>query len=154
MQTRLGLLSKTPVQNGLSSAVKNPVKSELFIGRREAQLGKAVGLTQFGVNHVTLEPGAVSSLRHWHEGEDEFVFALEGRLTLIDGNGGHDLAAGDFAGFPAGIANAHHLANRSGAPAAFLAVGLRKVGIETIHYPDNFADPVKVERDESGNRRG
>ena len=30
-------------------------------------------LTQFGANLVILQPGALSSLRHWHLNEDEFV---------------------------------------------------------------------------------
>lgn len=78
------------------------IKPELFVGTHEWQLGKAVGLSQFGVNQLTLEPGAISALRHWHEGEDEFVYVLSGILTVIDDNGEHELRAGAFAGFPAG----------------------------------------------------
>jgi uncharacterized cupin superfamily protein len=127
-------------------------RPEWFLGRREAKLGQLAGLSQFGVNYVTLEPGARSALRHWHEQEDEFVYLLSGELTLIDENGEHPMTAGTFVGFPAGAPNAHHLANLSSAPASYLAIGTRKVGVETIHYPDDFPKPRTVERDASGQR--
>ena len=52
-------------------------------------MAKAVDISQFGVNHVTLEPGSISALRHWHEAEDEFVYVLSGRLVLVDDLGEH-----------------------------------------------------------------
>ncbi len=121
----------------------------------ERQLGKFAGLTQFGVNHLTLESGARSARRHWHEGEDEFAYVLSGTVVLIDDNGEHELTAGSFAGFPAGVANGHHLVNRSAAPAQVLVVGTRKVGEEKVHYPDAAdAGPFTIRRDEKGNRVG
>ena len=45
-------------------------------------LGDAFGLTQFGVNLETLQPGAQSALRHWHALSDEFVHILSGELAL------------------------------------------------------------------------
>ena len=36
-----------------------------IVGRERKRLGNAVGLNQFGVNLVTLKPGAWSSQRHW-----------------------------------------------------------------------------------------
>jgi uncharacterized cupin superfamily protein len=152
MKTELLHISEVAVTTGVPAAVANPIKPERFAGKAEAQLGRAVGLTQFGVNQLTLAPGAMSSLRHWHEGEDEFVYVLAGELTLVDDNGAHDLRAGSFAGFPAGRANAHHLENRSTAPAIFLVVGTRKVGAETIHYPDDALGAVTLRRDASGAR--
>ena len=71
------------------------------------------------------------------------MFVLAGTLTLIDDNGEHVLEAGGFVGFPAGEANAHHLMNKSSAPATFIAVGSRKPGEETIHYPDDRPNPVR-----------
>ena len=147
METRVGHLDVTPASPVLAS-----MKPELFEGTREAALGKAVGLTQFGVNHVTLQPGSISALRHWHECEDEFVLVLSGELTLVDDNGDHMLGPGAFAGFPAGSVNAHHFVNRSTAPATFLAVGLRKVGREVVHYPDDAPDAVTILRDDRGDR--
>ena len=45
-----------------------------FEGRFKRALTERLGLTQFGVNLTTLEPGAQSSHRHWHAKEDEFVY--------------------------------------------------------------------------------
>lgn len=88
-------------------------------------LGAAAGLTQFGVNLVTLEPGVWSSQRHWHEREDEFVYVLDGELVLVTDAGEEILRAGDCAGFKAGVRDGHVLQNRSDKPVRFLVVGSR-----------------------------
>jgi uncharacterized cupin superfamily protein len=118
----------------------------------ERRLARLLGITQFGVNHVLLEPGAYSALRHWHEQEDEFVYVLSGELVLIDESGEHRLAEGMFAAFPAGEANAHHLANRSSASASFLSIGTRHRGEEVIHYPDDVLGRSILLRDQKGDR--
>src|SRR5262249_42225031 len=104
-------------------------------GREKAALGNVAGLTQFGVNITRLKPGAASALRHWHEQEDEFIYMLEGELTLIEDGGETLLKPGDAAGFKAGVANGHHLVNKSGRDAVFLEVGTRSAD-ERGHYPD------------------
>lgn len=144
METRASHLADVPVVTGSPSLGRIlPVRAAAFEGRHEARLARLVGLSQFGVNHVTLDPGAMSALRHWHEAEDEFVYVLNGQVTLIDENGEHTLMEGSFAGFPAGVANAHHLVNRSAAPATYLVVGSRRPGEETIHYPDDGIGPIR-----------
>jgi uncharacterized cupin superfamily protein len=50
-------------------------------GRSRKRLGRAAGLTQFGMNVCTLKPGAASSQRHWHENEDELVYVLDGEVV-------------------------------------------------------------------------
>ena len=104
-------------------------------GRVGVRLGAAAGLDQFGVNLVTLPPGAWSSQRHWHEKEDEFVYVLDGELVLVEDEGETLLKAGDAAGFKAGTRNGHHLINRSGRDATFLAVGSR-IGEDFGEYAD------------------
>jgi len=104
-------------------------------GREKRALGDAVGLTQFGVNLVTLRPGAWSSQRHWHEKEDEFVYVLEGEITLVTDEGETVLKPGMAAGFPAGKPNGHHLINRTDKPARYLEVGTRSPA-EVAHYSD------------------
>ena len=59
-----------------------------------------------------LEPGAWSSQRHWHEGEDELLVMLEGEAVLVEDDGETVLRAGDIAAWPKGVANGHHLVNR------------------------------------------
>jgi uncharacterized cupin superfamily protein len=117
-------------------------------GREKAALGDVVGLTQFGVNLTRLKPGAASALRHWHEAEDEFVYVLEGEIMLIEDGGTTVLQRGDAAGFKAGVANGHHLVNKSQCDAVYLEVGTRAKR-ERAHYPD--VDLI-LDRDESGFR--
>src|SRR5262245_60332036 len=104
-------------------------------GREKSALGDLVGLTQFGVNLTRIKPGAASALRHWHENEDEFVYMLEGELVLIEDEGETVLRPGDAAGFKAGVANGHHLVNRTQKDAVYLEIGTRAPA-ERAHYPD------------------
>src|SRR5438067_13560333 len=94
-------------------------------GREKVALGNVAGLTQFGVNLTRLKPGAASALRHWHEAEDEFVYVLEGEIMLIEDGGTTVLQRGDAAGFKAGVANGHHLVNKSQCDAVYLEAGTR-----------------------------
>ena len=103
--------------------------------RIKRTLGDPVGLTQFGVNLTTLNPGAWSAQRHWHSHEDEFIYVLEGELTLVTDGGRQILTAGMAAGFPAGVADGHHLVNESDAPAVYLEVGSRSPA-DRVVYPD------------------
>ena len=104
-------------------------------GREKTALGDVAGLTQFGVNLTRLKPGAASALRHWHEAEDELVYVLDGELTLIEAGGATVLQPGDAAGFKAGVANGHHLINKSQRDAVYLEIGTR-ANCERAHYPD------------------
>jgi uncharacterized cupin superfamily protein len=104
-------------------------------GREKRALGDALELTQFGVNLVTLAPGSWSSQRHWHANEDEFVYVLEGEVTLVIDQGEKTLGPGMAAGFPAGNVNGHHLINRSDKPALYLEIGTR-AETEEAQYSD------------------
>jgi len=104
--------------------------------RKRWKLGDAAGLTQFGVNLMRLPPGSWTSQRHWHTAEDEFVWVVEGEVVLVTDEGEQTLRAGDCAGFPAGVANGHHIQNRSGAEAVLLEVGSRKPDEDGCDYPD------------------
>jgi len=121
----------------------HPFGKELA-GRLKCKLGDAVGISQFGVNLVTLEPGAWSSQRHWHQKEDEFVYILSGEATLVTDDGEQTLGPGMFAGFPAGEANAHRLANNTDTPVVLLEVGSR-VPDERADYADIDMKAHKVE---------
>ena len=104
--------------------------------RRRWRLGDAVGLDQFGVNLLRLPDGAWSSQRHWHEGEDEFVWVVSGEVVLVEDEGETVLRAGDCAGFKAGVANGHRIENRSGGEAVLLEVGTRTAETDACDYPD------------------
>ena len=125
-------LAKVPVKTG--SVYPSPY-AEMMAGRSSLRLGDAGGLTQFGVNLVTLEPGALASLRHWHLKEDEFAIVLEGELFLIENDGETPMRPGDCAAWKAGVANGHHFVNRSDQPARFLVIG-SKIADEVASYSD------------------
>jgi uncharacterized cupin superfamily protein len=93
--------------------------------RTRRRLGDAGGLSDFGVNFMTLPPGGWSTQRHWHSHEDEFVYVLQGELTLVEDDGETALVAGDCAAFRKGTGNGHHLQNRSATLAVYLEVGSR-----------------------------
>jgi uncharacterized cupin superfamily protein len=92
-------------------------------GRWYRRLAPATGLSEFGVSHVTLKPGAWSSQRHWHDGEDEFLVMLSGEAVLVEDDGRTLLRAGDCAAWPKGSTNGHHLCNESDSDCAFIVVG-------------------------------
>ncbi|RED48607.1 cupin domain-containing protein [Aestuariispira insulae] len=104
-------------------------------GRIKQKLGNALGLSQFGVNLVTLKPGGGSSQRHWHETEDEFIYIVQGTATLITDEGEQELTAGMFAGFPAGVPDGHNLVNKGVMDVVYLEVGTRTLN-DKVTYPD------------------
>lgn len=105
-------------------------------GRVIQPLGDVFGLSNLGVNLVSLAPGAVSALRHAHARQDEFVYVLAGEPTLVTDDGDTVLRPGMCAGFRAGTGDAHMLANRSGQHCVYLVVGDRTPG-DTVSYPDD-----------------
>lgn len=126
-------ISAVPLRTG--SIYPPPYDAEVA-GRTSQRLGDAGGLTQFGANLVHLEPGAKSSMRHWHEAEDEFVMVTAGVVAMVTDAGETEMQPGDCAAFPAGRADGHHFINRTERPASFLVVGSRAPR-EVAHYPDH-----------------
>ena len=102
--------------------------------REKRALGNELGLTHFTK-------------------QDEFVWVLEGELTLVTDAGEQTLRPGMAAGFAAGAADGHHLVNRTDRPALYLEVGDRTPGDE-VHYPDVdlFVDANRVGWHKNGDR--
>jgi uncharacterized cupin superfamily protein len=130
MTKRIDLAALTPVVGTLYP----PPFDVPCRARERTKLGDAAGLTQFGVNLLRLPPGAWSSQRHWHTGEDEFVYVLAGEVVLVTDGGDEVLRAGDAAGFPANDLDGHCLQNRSDRDATVLEVGTRMKG-SVAYYP-------------------
>ncbi|MES2999769.1 MAG: cupin domain-containing protein [Pseudomonadota bacterium] len=112
--------------------------------RRKRQLGDRFGLKNFGVNLTTIDAGGVSSLRHAHTVQDEFIYVVEGELVLRTDEGETLLRSGMCAGFAAGTGNAHQLVNRGTSPATYLEIGDRTPGDEGT-YPDDDLKAVMVD---------
>ncbi|WP_310476574.1 cupin domain-containing protein [Sandarakinorhabdus sp.] len=134
-----------PVNRG--SNYLPPYQSQV-LARTWQAVAAAGGLTQFGANLVTLAAGSWSSQRHWHSHEDEMVVMLAGEAVLVEENGETLMKPGDIATFPAGVANGHHLQNRSALPCQFLAIGTDRIEIDECHYPD-----IDMHLDPAGFRR-
>jgi uncharacterized cupin superfamily protein len=117
-------------------------------GRARKRIGRAAGLTQFGVNVCTLQPGAATSQRHWHENEDELVYVLQGEVVLCEDGGETVLKAGEAAAWKAGVPNGHCLVNRSDRDAIIIEIGTR-APTQRSYYSD--IDMMAV-RDEAGAR--
>jgi uncharacterized cupin superfamily protein len=113
-------LSAVPAQTG--STYPRPFDA-LCRGQSCQRLARNAGLTLFGVNLTVIEQGAWSSQRHWHSHEDEFVWVLDGELTLVTDAGEEILRAGDCAAFRHGDRDGHHLVNKSSRPARVLEIG-------------------------------
>ena len=92
------------------------------------------GLTNFGVNHTKLAPGAVTALRHHHSRQDEFIYVVSGTPTLVTETEERLLEPGMCVGFKAGDPNSHHFVNKSAQEVILLEVGDRTAG-DSVTYP-------------------
>ena len=126
--------SDVPVRSR-PSVYPEPFASRMA-GREKRALGDVFGLTNFGVNLTRLAPGAVSSLRHAHSRQDEFIYVLQGQPTLHTDEGRTRLFPGMCAGFKAGTGNGHCLINETNEDVVCLIVGDRTPGDEGS-YPDD-----------------
>ena len=124
----------TDVEAIRGQSVYPPPFAQQVAGRTKHRLGDVFGLTSFGVNLTTLEPGAVSALYHAHGVQDEFVFVLEGRATIIAGDAQYEAGPGDCIGFKGGTGLAHQLVNRTNAPLSYIEIGDRLPG-DSVEYP-------------------
>jgi len=118
-----------------------PYKSRVA-GRHKRRLGDHAGLKNFGVNLTRLDPGAESSMRHCHTKQDEFIYVLEGEVTLVTDAGRQKLKAGMAAGFPAGKADGHQLVNETRRPAVYLEIGDRTPGDGATYSEADLAAKV------------
>jgi len=115
-------------------------------GREKRKLGDHFGLSNFGINHTTLAPGAISALFHHHSRQDEFIYILEGTATLIHGDDEYLMSPGDCMGFKAGSGVASQVINRSSEPMAYLEAGDRTMA-DQVEYPN---DDLKAALQENG----
>lgn len=129
------IINLQDVPKRTATVYPEPFKA-LMAGRVKQAVGNAAGLKNFGVNWVSLEPGSRSALRHWHNLQDEFIYIIEGEVSLITDEGPQLLTPGMMAGFPAGKANGHHLVNQSHSRVVYLEIGDRTPE-DQAHYPDD-----------------
>ena len=136
-------IDKSKLETRVGSPNYPPAFKPACAGRHKTPVGSAVGLSQFGVNLTRLEPGAATSILHWHEQEDEFVYILQGECVLIEDGAETILKAGDCAGWKANVPTGHCIVNRSNADVLMLEVGTR-APFERSTYPGS---DLRFERD-------
>ncbi len=118
-----------------ASNYPEPFASRMML-RQKRPLGDLFGLKNFGVNLTRIAPGGASALRHAHTKQDEFIYILEGRPTLVTDAGRMPLEPGMCAGFKGGTGDAHHLVNETDEDVVYLEAGDRLPG-DSATYPDD-----------------
>ena len=111
--------------------------ASMMAGSIKRPLGDMYGLKNFGVNLTRLQPGAVSALFHQHSKQDEFIYILEGKPTLVTDGGRQVLEPGMIFGFVAG-GTAHQLVNETSTDCVYLEVGDRAAGDEGSYPRDDI----------------
>jgi uncharacterized cupin superfamily protein len=125
-----------------ASNYPEPFYSQM-IKRQKRPLGDLFGLINFGVNLTRIAPGGASALRHAHTKQDEFVYVVEGRPTLVTDAGRTALHPGVCAGFKGGTGDAHHLLNETADDVVYLEIGDRTPD-DGVTYPDDDLAAVRV----------
>lgn len=121
--------------NSIKSIYPEPFAS-MMEGRVKRKLGDHFGLTNFGVNMTTLQPGCISALKHKHTKQDEFIYVLKGRPSLIYGEFEYQMEPGECFGFKCNSGMAHQLINRSSSEeVTYLEIGDRTDN-DQVSYPD------------------
>lgn len=110
-------------------------------------LGDHFGLCDFGVNLEVLKPEGSSGLSHWHTKSQEFVYVLNGELTLYYGDEIHQLSAGMCMGFQANENKGHRLVNHTDSEASFMVIGSRVDGDNVSYDKDDFSWQVQANGD-------
>jgi uncharacterized cupin superfamily protein len=129
-------ISAASVPAKMGQTIYPPPLAARVEGRLKRKLGEVFGLTNFGVNLTNLSPGAASALAHSHSKQDEFIYVLEGTLSLVLEKEEFTLNSGDCYGFKAGTGIAHQLINRSDETVTYLEIGDRTPGDE-VEYPND-----------------
>lgn len=100
---------------------------------RRKRLGNAAGGEDLGTSLYELDPGNRTWPPHYHTGNEEAIYVLDGSLRLWHGAGEdrteHDLTAGDYVALPVGEDHAHEVEATGEDPARFLV-------LSTMNEPD------------------
>lgn len=137
------VLAEDIPENLATSLYPEPFAS-LMSGRTKRKLGDFYGLSNFGINLTELLPGAMSALKHHHLKQDEFIYIINGTLTLIYGEKEYLIKSGECFGFAKGLTIGHQLINHSNEAASYLEIGDRTKG-DQVEYPDNDLQAISNE---------
>ncbi len=103
---------------------------------RRKQLGEAVDGDMLGCSLYELPAGHKSWPYHYHTANEEALYVLSGSGTLRLAGDTHDIAAGDYAVFPADESGGHRVVNDADDPLRYLAISTMNEPDVTV-YPDS-----------------
>jgi uncharacterized cupin superfamily protein len=102
---------------------------------RGAPLSRIAGFERVGVSRGRIPPGGEAFAYHAHLREEEWIFIVSGKARLRVEGEQLELAAGDFAAFPA-PQPPHLLTNPGGEDCVYLMGGERGASPDVLDYPD------------------
>lgn len=103
---------------------------------RRKQLGEAAGGERLGCSLYELPAGYKSWPYHYHRGNEEAIYVLEGTGAIrLDGET-HELEAGDYAALPADESGGHKVINDADDTLRYLAISTMNEPDLTV-YPDS-----------------
>lgn len=102
--------------------------------RINKSLGDAIGLSQLGVHIIYVEPGRDATEYHKHYYEEECVYVLSGKGTVIIEGDRYSIEQGDFVGFPRNTA-AHNIVNDGDKTLVCMVLGQRLLQ-DVADYPN------------------
>ena len=126
------LLRRADVQALPEERRPHPLDASLV--RHTRSLGDAVGLSTIGVHLVRLTRGDTSSVFHFHQQDEEWVYILSGRGIARIGDETHEIGPGDFLGYVAG-SRPHNLHNPNAEDLVYL-VGGNRWPFDVCDYPE------------------
>lgn len=146
------MTSKHIAKNGIeratsSESIAHPLNPRAK--RRTLSLGDETGLRRCAVHLNVIAPGDESTESHVHACVDEFVYIISGRGSVYLDDSEHEVAAGDFIGFPA-HGPAHSMKNTGSSELVYL-VGGDRAEFDVCDYP-RLAKRVYVSKLGEGRR--
>jgi mannose-6-phosphate isomerase-like protein (cupin superfamily) len=95
-------------------------KIDFGAAERFSSLRRALGVSSFGLNQLTLQPGQRGRIHRHHE-QEEVYLVMAGTLTLLVEQEQLELGEGDLACVPPHLRR--QLANRASVPCILVAIG-------------------------------
>lgn len=100
------------------------------------RLGPAAGAEQTGASVYELPPGQAICPYHYEYAEEEWLLVLQGRPTVRDPEGSHELEPWDVVFFTTGPEGAHRVQNDGDEPARVMMFSSVVYPAATV-YPDS-----------------
>lgn len=105
-------------------------------GWKRRRLGRAAGGQELGCSLMELAPGWRSWPYHFHRGNEEAIYVIEGKGTLRLNNRKIAVKEGAYIALPRGEESAHQMHNSSGGTLRYLVISTQHEP-DVVEYPDS-----------------